>query len=254
MRSAGNFNPEWGYLAPAPSFLRTMRVVLVATAIGATAGAAVVISLVDRPTGQGDETAAVAPRAIVTSAQAAPAMEVPAAAAASVPVKETAAEPAMAPPSAGASAIVPPPASAPPTTTAAGPQVATPPAAAPASFPPHVDNTLAPSGAVAPSRPSFDAAISENSAVNDAAAMAPKHSTGMAALSEASPSSEAVHAADEPDQALIPPEPVPAEKKAKHHVASAATDNKYRPAPSLGSVLRRIFHPRSAGTSYYPNH
>jgi len=49
MRSAGNFNPEWGYLAPASSFARTARVVLVATAIGATAGAGVVLSLIDRP-------------------------------------------------------------------------------------------------------------------------------------------------------------------------------------------------------------
>jgi len=49
MRRAANFNPEWGYLAPAPSFMRTMRIVVVATAVGATAGAAVVFSLVDRP-------------------------------------------------------------------------------------------------------------------------------------------------------------------------------------------------------------
>ena len=49
MRHAGNFNPEWGYLAPAPSFLRTARIVVVASVIGATAGAAVVFSLVDRP-------------------------------------------------------------------------------------------------------------------------------------------------------------------------------------------------------------
>jgi hypothetical protein len=49
MRHAGNFNAEWGYLAPAPSFLRTARLVIVAAAIGATAGAAVVFSLVDRP-------------------------------------------------------------------------------------------------------------------------------------------------------------------------------------------------------------
>jgi hypothetical protein len=49
MRNAGNFHPEWGYLAPAPSFLRTARTVIVATAIGATAGAGVVFSLVDRP-------------------------------------------------------------------------------------------------------------------------------------------------------------------------------------------------------------
>jgi len=49
MRFGGNFNPEWGYLASAPSFVRTARIVVVATAIGATAGAAVVLSLVDRP-------------------------------------------------------------------------------------------------------------------------------------------------------------------------------------------------------------
>jgi hypothetical protein len=49
MRSAGNFSPEWGYLAPAPSFLRTARIVIVAATVGATAGAAVVFSLVDRP-------------------------------------------------------------------------------------------------------------------------------------------------------------------------------------------------------------
>ncbi len=49
MRRAANFNPEWGYLAPAPTFMRSARLVLVATAIGASAGAAVVLSLVDRP-------------------------------------------------------------------------------------------------------------------------------------------------------------------------------------------------------------
>src|SRR5580692_7300181 len=76
MRSTGNFSPEWGYLAPAPSMLRTVRVVLVATAIGATAGAGVVLSLIDRPTGDADRVAAAA-HAIVTSAQAAPAMESP---------------------------------------------------------------------------------------------------------------------------------------------------------------------------------
>jgi hypothetical protein len=248
MRSAGNFNPEWGYLAPAPSFMRTMRVVLVATAIGATAGAAVVISLIDRPTGRGNETASVTPRAIVTSAQAAPAAEMPAAAAASVaaPVQKTAAEPAMAPASAGATAIVPQ------TASAISPQVVTPPAAALA---PSADNTSAPSPPIAASQLSVHAAVPDNSAASDAAAVTAKHSTGMAALSEASPSSEALHAADEPDQALIPPEPIPAEKKARHHVASAAaTDGRNRPVPSLGSVLRRIFNTRSAGTSYYPNH
>ena len=49
MRHAGNFNPEWGYIAPAPNFLRTTRLFVVAAAIGATASAAVVFSLMDRP-------------------------------------------------------------------------------------------------------------------------------------------------------------------------------------------------------------
>jgi hypothetical protein len=49
MRHAGNFNPEWGYIAPAPNFLRTARFFVVAAAIGATASAAVVFSLMDRP-------------------------------------------------------------------------------------------------------------------------------------------------------------------------------------------------------------
>jgi len=47
-----NFHPEWGCLAPAPSFLRTMRTVLAATAVGATAGGGVVLSLVGHSAGQ----------------------------------------------------------------------------------------------------------------------------------------------------------------------------------------------------------
>ena len=46
MRNTANFHPEWGYLAPAPSFIRTARVVLVATVVGATVGAGVVLSSV----------------------------------------------------------------------------------------------------------------------------------------------------------------------------------------------------------------
>ena len=42
MPQAMNFHPEWGCLAPAPSFLRTMRTVLVATAVGLIAGGGVV--------------------------------------------------------------------------------------------------------------------------------------------------------------------------------------------------------------------
>lgn len=57
MRFAGNFNPEWGYLAPAPSFVRTVRIAVVAAAVGATAGAAVGFSLVDRPVAEGSVAA-----------------------------------------------------------------------------------------------------------------------------------------------------------------------------------------------------
>jgi hypothetical protein len=52
MPQAMNFHQEWGCLAPAPSFLRTMRTVLVATAVGATAGGGVVLSLVGHSAGQ----------------------------------------------------------------------------------------------------------------------------------------------------------------------------------------------------------
>jgi hypothetical protein len=68
MRSAGNFHPEWGYLAPAPSFMRTVRIALVATAIGATAGAAVVVSLVERPSADAGDSS-IATHALVTSVQ-----------------------------------------------------------------------------------------------------------------------------------------------------------------------------------------
>jgi hypothetical protein len=49
MPLAANFNPEWGHLAPTPSFVRTIRIAAIAATVGATAGAAVVFSLVDRP-------------------------------------------------------------------------------------------------------------------------------------------------------------------------------------------------------------
>ena len=73
MRGAANFNPEWGYLAPAPSFIRTVRIVVVAAAVGASAGAAVVFSLVDRPAAEESvaaRTLAVEPAAAPLAAQA----------------------------------------------------------------------------------------------------------------------------------------------------------------------------------------
>jgi hypothetical protein len=59
MHFAGNFHPEWGYLAPAPGFVHTARIVLLAAVLGATAGAGVVFSLVGRPRAEvGDSSVA----------------------------------------------------------------------------------------------------------------------------------------------------------------------------------------------------
>ena len=52
MRHSEKFHPKWGYLAPAPSFIRTARVVLAATVVGAIAGAGVVFSLVAHPSSE----------------------------------------------------------------------------------------------------------------------------------------------------------------------------------------------------------
>jgi hypothetical protein len=71
MRSAGNFHPEWGYLAPTPSFARTLRVALVATAIGATAGAGVVVSLIAHPASGSTADSSIAAHALVTGVPAA---------------------------------------------------------------------------------------------------------------------------------------------------------------------------------------
>ena len=262
MRSAGNFNPEWGYLAPAPSFLRTARAVLVATAIGATAGAAVVISLIDRPADDSGKARSIAAHAIVTGVQAATAPITPPAAAATasvtVPIAVTATATAAAAPA--ASVVAAPiavtttaaPATAAPTvsvaspgasaaTTAAMPAVKPqPPAAAvtppsPPPSPPQVATQPAQaatmqSAAIAPT-------IRDERASEAAAASSPKPEQGIAALPEAVP-----------DQSLIPPQTVPPDKK-KRHVAGAYEPN--RPLSGLGAVLRRIFNPH--GTSYYPN-
>jgi hypothetical protein len=47
MRWVKNFHPGWGYIAAANSFNHTIPIVLVATAVGATAAGGVVLSLVD---------------------------------------------------------------------------------------------------------------------------------------------------------------------------------------------------------------
>jgi hypothetical protein len=76
MRHTGNFNLEWGYLAPAPSFLRCARLVVVAATIAATASAGVVFALVRQPAAE----ASVAARTLVQPVEASSAPRVPVAA------------------------------------------------------------------------------------------------------------------------------------------------------------------------------
>jgi hypothetical protein len=278
MRSAGNFNSEWGYLAPAPSLMRTVRVVLVATAIGATAGAAVVLSLIDRPSTEHERTASIAAHAIVTSVQAAPATAVspsnPATAALAPPVS---AKTLAVPPSAStaqaqspvpdvsrvkaaiAAASVPPasvtPAPVTPQVAMRPPEVSTPPAGTTSQ----ATSPAAPQAALSLPLPSvplqasvaINPAASDNSVAGDAsAARPPKPASGYASLSDTPPATEAVPVETQ-DQALIPPQTVPPVKKQKPH-AAYASNARYQPTPSIGTVLRRLFSPHT-GTSYYPN-
>ena len=67
MRRNASFHPEWGYLAPAPSFIRTVRMVFIATAVGAAVGAGVGFSWI----GHGAESS-VAARTLVRPMKAAP--------------------------------------------------------------------------------------------------------------------------------------------------------------------------------------
>jgi len=229
MRSAGNFSPEWGYLAPAPSFARTARIVLVATAIGATAGAGVVLSLVDRSTGP--EPVPVGARAIVTGVQAA---AVPAApqigAAPSAPV---------APPSRAAPAASPP-VGAPTATSVASAQ---PPnhSQAPTSQQPDrpaaVSTTEANVSAQAPTpvAPPENATPANAEPANAAAA-------GVAALSEPSTTGAA---ADVPDGGTVAQEAAAPQKKVKHHAY-------YDRAPfrGLGTFFRRLFVAHAGRSNY----
>ena len=52
MRQARHLHPEWGFLAPPPSFSRTLRIFVIATIAGATAGSGVILSLADRAPAQ----------------------------------------------------------------------------------------------------------------------------------------------------------------------------------------------------------
>jgi hypothetical protein len=262
MRSAKNFSPEWGYLAPAPSLARTARVVLVATAIGATAGAGVVLSLVERPAEA--QKMPIAARAIVTSVRE---TAVPSAtptvstAALSSPAIAVSAVPASAPIAASAPPPAPKPSAA-RTAARAMPQAANPPPAAPPSTLATATPALVPtaSAAPAPSAPAPSASATSLSAGNSTPTPAASATSANANVSVAAASSSAMTAAIGPSVApqaadaapvsepespsIIAPETL-SPKKAKRHASSKA-------APGLGSILRRLFVAHS-GRSYYPH-
>jgi hypothetical protein len=68
MRQARHLHPEWGFLAPPPSFSRAIRTFVIATVVGATAGAGVILSLADRAPDQ----MSVAARTLAAPTSAAP--------------------------------------------------------------------------------------------------------------------------------------------------------------------------------------
>lgn len=236
MRSTGNFSPEWGYLAPAPSILRTVRVVLVATAIGATAGAGVVLSLVDHSVGDGDKVAAAARAIVVTSVQAAP-VQAPTMSEAKIapavaPVAQT---PAQKPVQAAALGQTPPQAQAmPQIQTAPQVQAAAPDNAAPA---------IAPSAQDAATASATPASIT-----NDAGAAAAPQQPAVAALSDPTVAAPIASTDATGDQGIVGPQQTAQQKKAKHHNSGFSREF----PPVIGPALRHLFSAR-AGTTYYPN-
>jgi len=233
MRFAGNFHPEWGYLAPAPNFMRTARVVVVATAIGATAGAAVVLSLAERsaPGAMADAgKTLVVVHSLVQPAEAAAPATAPVAAAAPAPVVApivTAAPAAPVAPAAPAKMQ----ASIQPSTTAAAPVMRQP------SAPP----VTASAQPIAP-----PPAPSESRAVSTSAAPA-----SVAALSESPPVTE-VSPPPASNAPAVSPAPLAPQKDAIKKPAAtgqlrgpqpalAAAPRKKPEEHGLGPALRRLF-------------
>ena len=231
MRFAGNFHPEWGY--PAPNFMRTARVVVVATAIGATAGAAVVLSLAERsaPGAVADagKTLVVVHSLVQPAEAAAPAM---------APIADTTPTPVIAPVAAAAPAAPVAPvahvqASIQPSTTATAPVMRQP------SAPP----VTASAQPIAP-----PPAASEARAVSTSAAPA-----SVAALSESPPVSEA-SPLPASNAAAVSPVPSTPQKDAIKKPAATGQQLQHGPQPAvaaapkkkpeergLGPALRRLF-------------
>jgi hypothetical protein len=242
MRFAGNFHPEWGYLAPAPNFMRTARVVIVATAIGATAGAAVVLSLAERsaPGAMADAgKTLVVVHSLVQPAEAAAPVTTPIAAATPAPVIAPIATAAPAAPVAPAApakvqASVQPQSSVQPNL----------PAAAPVTRQPSAPPVTASAQPIAP-----PPAPSDSRTVTTSAAPA-----SVAALSESPPVTEA-SPPPASNAATVSPAPLAPQKDAIKKPAAIGQQTQHGPQPAfaaapkkkpaeqhgLGPVLRRLF-------------
>jgi hypothetical protein len=238
MRFAGNFHPEWGYLAPAPNFMRTARVVIVATAIGATAGAAVVLSLAER-SAPGAVTDAgktlVVVHSLVQPAEAA----APVAAATPAPVIApiaTAAPVAPAAPAKVQAGVQPAPAnpqitrqpSAPPATAGAQP-IAPLPAAAQVPAPAPSDSRTVSTSAA----PASVTALSESPPVTEASSPAATNDAAVSTVPLA-PQKDAIKKPAAPGQTIQQPQRGP-------QPAVAAAPKKKPEERGLGPVLRRLF-------------
>src|SRR5579862_127421 len=228
MRTGGNFHPEWGYLAPAPSFMRTARIVAVATAIGATAGAAVVLSLAGSSSNAGIQAdsgkSLVVVHSFVQPAEAAPSVALQGAPAAD----------------AGAAIVT----------------IPTPEPAAQASAQPSGGNLVAP---LAPAAQVSPPAASESHTVSTPAVPA-----SVAALAEIPPATAVSTAPVRPAPVVFAPDqtgaakdgakkPRAADPAVQHGLQAAAAPAKKKPEErGLAPLLRHLFSAR-AGSSYFSN-
>jgi len=249
MRFAGNFHPEWGYLAPAPNFMRTARIVAVATAIGATAGAAVVLSLVERPAPGAVADAGKA--LVVVRSLVQPAEAAASSATAATPATVTQAMPAVvAPPAAPAQVQA---------RVQANVQVSTPPSAQPAIA------RQQPS----PSAPLASAKMAAPAASDSSTTSTPAAPASVAALAEIPPAAE-TPAAQSMDDVNATPDLTAAQKNAAKKHRGTGLDAQHGPQTNgqangidpkkrtasnergIGPMLRHIFNAH-ARSSYYPN-
>jgi len=245
MRFSGNFNPEWGYLAPAPGYARTVRIVGVAMGIGAIAGVGAVLSLADRSEADMSRTA-IAAHALVTPVHAATPTVIPAARVSTAAVAPTQiAEPVKE----QVQAQVPAPAPVQPVQSAS-------PAPAPAQQQARAEAIQPIEPEQAPPKAAIQAAIpaSGNAGVLDSAKAAlSSMPAGVAALGEVGeePAGAAAATASVADEPAATPETTPDEKKGakkshgapRHEQASGAGKPKNSKG-GLAPLLRHIFSAR----------